>query len=51
MKFEETMSWQEHIQGKGGIINALNQRMFLIRRLNNQLNKKAMKKVADSIVP
>ena len=49
MKFEETMSWQEHIQGKGGIINALNQRMFLIRRLNNQLNKKAMKKVADSI--
>ena len=30
-------------------INSLNQRMFLIRRLNNQLNKNAMRKVADSI--
>ena len=49
MKFEEKMTWQEHIHGKGGIINALNQRMFLIRRLNNQLNKNAMKKVSDSI--
>ena len=49
MKFEETMTWKEHIHGKGGILNSLNQRIFLLRRLNNQLNKKAMTKVADSI--
>ena len=49
MRFEDSMSWQEHIQGKGGVVNSLNQRMFIIRRLNNQLNKNAMKKVADSI--
>ena len=50
MRFEDSMSWQEHIQGKGGVVNSLNQRMFIIRRLNNQLNKNAMKKIADSIL-
>ena len=49
MKFEDSMTWKEHIHGKGGILNSLNQRLFLLRRLNNQLNKKAMTKVADSI--
>ena len=49
MKFEDCMSWNEHINGKGGIINSLNSRMFLLRRLHNQLNKKALTKVADSI--
>ena len=49
MKFEETMNWQEHIHGKGGVITSLNQRLFLIRRLKNQLNKNALNRVAESI--
>ena len=39
MRFEKNMSWQEHIHGNSGILTSLNQRLFLIRRLSNQLIK------------
>ena len=41
--------WNEHLNGKGGVISSLNQRLFLLRRLKGQLNKKSPKKVADSL--
>ena len=39
MRFEKNMSWQEHIHENSGILTSLNQRLFLIRRLSNQLSK------------
>ena len=49
MNFEDTQKWNEHIHGKGGVIASLNQRLYLIRRLKNQLNNQCLRKVAESI--
>ena len=49
MKFEENLKWNEHKNGKGGVTSALNTRLFLIRRLKNQLHLSGLKKVADSL--
>ena len=49
MKFEDSLKWNELSHGKGGVISCLNQRLFLLRRLKGQLNKKSLKKVADSL--
>ena len=49
MKFEESLKWTEHIHGKGGVTSALNTRLYLIRRLKNQLHLSGLKKVADSL--
>ena len=49
MKFQNDLNLTEHIHGKGGVISALNQRLFLIKRLNNSLEKKALVKVDESI--
>ena len=49
MTFQGNQKWNEHISGKGGVISALNQRLFTIKRLNNSINKKSLIKVADSI--
>ena len=35
--------------GKGGVTSALNTRLYLIRRLKNQLHLSGLKKVADSL--
>ena len=47
--FNEKQKWNDQIHGKGGLISALNQKLYLILRLKNHLNKKAIIKVADSI--
>ena len=49
VKIEENQSWNEQINGKGGVISSLNQRLFLIKRLKQQINTKQQKKVANSI--
>ena len=45
----DDLSWTQHINGKGGIISSLNQRLFTIKRLNNNIDKKLLVKVADSL--
>ena len=40
--------WRQ-IQGKGGMLSSLNQRLFMIRRLNNSLKYDGLKKVADGL--
>ena len=42
-------NWNDHIHGKGGVINSLNQKIFMILRLRNSLNIKSLVKIADSI--
>ena len=49
MKFNEKQNWNDHIYGKSGLISSLNQRIFLIRRLKQVINKDALIKIADSL--
>ena len=46
--FNEKLNWNDQIYGSGGLINSLNQRIFLIRRLKMVISKEALIKVADS---
>ena len=45
----EKENWSTQINEKGGVISSLNQRLYLIRRLKNQVNKTRLRKVAESI--
>ena len=47
--FDDNQKWDSQINGKGGIVSSLSQRLFLLRRLSNSVNKKSLKKVADSL--
>ena len=49
MTFNEKQNWNDHIYAKGGPIGSLNQRIFLIRRLKQIINKDALIKNADSL--
>ena len=41
LKIDENQEWSTQITGQGGMISALNPRLFIIRRLNNYIGKKA----------
>ena len=47
--FNEKQDWKDQLYGKGGMLSSLNQRLFLIRRLQNVMNNKALIKIADGI--
>ena len=49
MTFNEKQTWKDHIHGKGGVLSALNSRLYIIRRLKNHLGMKSLTKVADSL--
>ena len=42
---EDSQKWKNQISGKGGVTSALNTRLFLIKRLKNNIGRK----VVDSI--
>ena len=48
MSFSSDQKWKTHLSGKGGVIAALNQRLFLIKRLKNHPDINCLKKVAES---
>ena len=41
--------WKNHFWGKKGLLNALNQRLFAIRRIANHIPKDKLGQVANSI--
>ena len=47
--FDNNQKCNSQIQGKGGVISSLNQRLYMLRRLNNFVSKQALSKIADSI--
>ena len=49
MSINDKQKWSEQIRDPGGLIPTLNKRLFLIRRLKNQLGKRELKKVAESL--
>ena len=44
-------SWKRKTQvfGKGGLVSAQNQRLFMVKRLQNALNKEGIRKMAKSL--
>ena len=49
LKFQDNLQWQVQISGKGGLLSALNSRLYIIRRLKSHLSKKSILKVVDGI--
>ena len=49
IKIDDKHNWKEHFSGTNGLISALNKRTFTIRRIRNQLPKKEVKKVVQSL--
>ena len=45
----ESETWDDQINGRGGVVSALSQRLYLIRRLKNQVSKERLAKIADSL--
>ena len=46
--FDNNQKWNSQIQGNDGVISSLNQRLYMLRRLNNFVSKQALSKIADS---
>ena len=46
---DDKHNWKEHFSGTNGLISSLNKRTFSIRRIRNQLLKKEVIKVVQSI--
>ena len=49
IKFQDTLQWTCHINGKGGLQSALNSRLYIICRLQSHLSKKAVLKIVDGL--
>ena len=49
MKLDSDQKWTSHFWGKGGLLQALNQRLFVIRRIANHIPKEKLKLIASSI--
>ena len=47
--FNEKQNWNNQIQGKDGVVSALNKRFFAIKRLSNHINKKSILKLVDGL--
>ena len=48
LTIDDNQEWKTHIYGKGGLIPSLNSRLFMIKRLRNEMNMESAKKMADS---
>ena len=49
VEIQDDHVWNEHFNGKNGLINALNKRTFNIRRIANQIPKNQVIKVVQSL--
>ena len=48
MTMNDKQKWSEQIRESGGLIPKLNKRLFQIRRLKNNIDTVALKKVAET---
>ena len=46
---DDSQKWNTQIYGKGGTLSSLSSRMFVIKRIQNQVGKKSIKKIVDSL--
>ena len=49
IQFQDNLQWKCQISGKGGILAALNSRLFIIRWLKNHLSMDSIRKIVDGI--
>ena len=49
IQFQEDLKWKTQIYGRGGVLSSLNSRLYILRRLQNHLSKKAVLKMVDGI--
>ena len=49
IKFDDDQHWESQIFGKGGVLSALNSRLYIIRRLKSHLSMKSIIKVVDGL--
>ena len=49
LTLDDSQSWHTHFYGKGGVLSALNQRLFILRRMKNHLMSNGLRKVAESL--
>ena len=46
---DDLQKWHSQIYGKGGLLSSLNSRLFMIKRLRNEINRESLIKIADSL--
>ena len=49
VQINDSETWDDQINGKAGMVSALNQRLYLVRRLKNQVSKERLTKIVDSL--
>ena len=49
LTIDDKQNWKEEISGANGLVNALNHRIFTIRRITNQIPKKDVIKIVQSL--
>ena len=49
IRFQDDLKWKPQIYGKGGVISALNSRLYIIRRLQNHRSTRSIRKMVDGI--
>ena len=49
IQIEDSQKWNEQINGVGGTISSLNQRLYFIRRLKTQVRQESIPKVVNSL--
>ena len=49
IQFQEDLKWSTQIYGKGGVLSALNSRLYIIKRLKSHLSMRSVVKLVDWI--
>ena len=49
IRFQDDLKWNTQIHCKGGVLSALNSRLYIIRRLKNHLSMTSIQKMVDGI--
>ena len=49
VRFQDNLQWKAQIHGKGGLLSALNSRLYIVRRLKNHLSTKSVLKLVDGL--
>ena len=49
IRFQDDLQWKAQIFGKGGLLSALNSRLYIIRRLKSHLSMRSVIKLVDGL--
>ena len=49
MTIDDTQNWNSEVYGKGGLLSNLNSRQFIVKRINNQINRECNMKMVNSL--